>query len=33
MPVRVVLSKGGQTVTSQIVKGSHTYRFEPPRVS
>lgn len=28
MPVRVVLSKGGQTVTSQIVKGGHTYRFK-----
>jgi hypothetical protein len=28
VPVRVVLSKGGQTVSSQTVKGNDTYRFK-----
>jgi hypothetical protein len=28
MPVHVVLSEGAHTVTSQIVRGSHTYRFK-----
>jgi len=31
LPVRVTLTEGSRTVTSVIVRGSHTYRFiEPP---
>jgi len=31
VPIRVTITKGSQTVTSQTVRGTHTYRFVLPQ--